>query len=36
MQQKIAQANFKQRETRLDRCRALLFPDLQQIQAIGR
>jgi hypothetical protein len=36
MQQKIAQANYEQRETRLDRCRAVLFPDLKQIEAIGR
>ncbi|MEJ1934848.1 hypothetical protein WDZ92_32005, partial [Nostoc sp. NIES-2111] len=36
LQQKTAQANYELRATRLDRCRAVLFPDLQQIEAIGR
>jgi hypothetical protein len=36
MQQKIAQANFEQRDSRLDRCRAVLFPDLKDIQAVGQ
>jgi hypothetical protein len=36
MQQKIAQANYEQRETRLDRCQAVLFPDLKDILAVGQ
>ena len=35
MQQSIAQANYEQRQSRLDRCRAVLFPDLADIQAIS-
>lgn len=35
MQLKVAQANFEQRENRLDRCRAVLFPDLGDILAVG-
>ncbi|MFN3671002.1 MAG: hypothetical protein ACK4VM_03730 [Bosea sp. (in: a-proteobacteria)] len=33
-QQKIAQANYEQRASRLDRCRAVLFPDLKDILAL--
>jgi len=36
MQQAIAQANYEQRQSRLDRCEAVLFPDLEDIQAVGR
>ena len=36
MQQAIAQANYEQRESRLDRCKTVLFPDLQDIQAVGK
>ncbi len=36
MQQKIAQSNYEQRRSRLDRCKAVLFPDLKDIQAVGR
>lgn len=33
---KTAQANYAQREARLDRCRAILFPDLKDIVAVGQ
>jgi hypothetical protein len=35
MQQKIAKSNYEQRETRLDRCEAVLFPDLKDILAVS-
>lgn len=34
-QQSIAQANYEQRASRLDRCKAVLFPDLKDILAVG-
>ncbi|MHB2169613.1 hypothetical protein [Alsobacter sp. R-9] len=33
---KTAQANYAQRESRLDRCRAVLFPSLGEIVEVGR
>ncbi|MFO1148097.1 MAG: hypothetical protein U1E62_06940 [Alsobacter sp.] len=36
MQQEIARSNYEQRQSRLDRCRAVLFPDFKQIQSVGR
>lgn len=36
VRQKIAEANYTQRENRLDRCRAVLFPDLPEVLKIGR
>lgn len=33
---KIAQANYQQRAARLDRCREILFPSLEDIQSIER
>lgn len=35
-QLKIAESNFRNRESRLDRCREILFPSREQIEAIGR
>lgn len=35
-QRAIAQANYEQRDSRLDRCRAVLFPDLKDILAVGQ
>lgn len=35
-QSKIAQANYEQRNSRLDRCRAVLFPSLADVLAIPR
>ena len=35
MQQKIAQANYEQRASRLDRCKTVLFPELKDIQAVS-
>lgn len=36
VRQKVAQANYANRESRLNRCRAVLFPDLKEILAVGR
>lgn len=36
MQQEIARSNYEQRASRLDRCRAVLFPDLREIEDVGR
>ncbi len=36
VRQKVAQANYASRESRLDRCRAVLFPDLKDIVEVGR
>jgi hypothetical protein len=36
MQQKVAQGNYEQRATRLDRCKAVLFPDLKDILAVDQ
>ena len=36
MQQTLAQAKSEQRESRLDRCQAVLFPELNEIEAVGR
>jgi hypothetical protein len=35
MQQVVAEANYEQRASRLDRCKAVLFPDLKDIQAVS-
>jgi hypothetical protein len=35
-QLKVAQSNFEQRQSRLDRCRSVLFPSLDDIVAAGR
>ncbi len=34
-QQAIAQSNYEQRASRLDRCKAVLFPELKDILAVG-
>ena len=34
-QLKIAQSNYQNREARLERCRAVLYPSLEEIMAIG-
>jgi hypothetical protein len=36
VRQKVAQANYVNRESRLDRCRSVLFPDLKDIIDVGR
>ncbi len=33
---KIAQSNYEQRQSRLDRCRSVLFPSFDDIAAVGR
>jgi hypothetical protein len=35
-QSKVAQSNYEQRSSRLDRCRTVLFPSLEDVIAIPR
>ena len=34
LQQRVARSNYEQRRSRLDRCRAVLFPDIEAIRAV--